>query len=212
MSQLVDSQALQRVSKTLQLSTPGAQETLFIDERLEQVVDVSPMIRRGLTLAGTEGLYSANVRTTHSGSQGNVSTSIDVYNLGGTARPPFPASIPDNLDLWLTGFSAENVSGPTFFDTGFLDMLITTEQQAFGTVTTNIQLGGWVTEKSFAGVALLVGQQSVGFGMFFGARIRIPRNAILRFHTRNNGANSPVYQLNLLLGLFPSSLGQDGWA
>jgi len=113
MSQLVDSQALQKVAKTLQLSTVGAEETLFIDERLEQVLDVGALIRRGLTLAGTEGLYSANIRNTHSGSQGNVTTVIDVYNLGGVARPPFPESIPENQDLWLTGFMAEQVSGVT---------------------------------------------------------------------------------------------------
>ena len=88
MSQLVDSQALQRVSKTLQLSTPGAQETLFIDERLEQTLDVMPMVRRGLTLAGSEGIYSANMRNTHSGSQGNVTSIVDPWNLGGSARPP----------------------------------------------------------------------------------------------------------------------------
>jgi len=210
MSQLVDSQALQRVSKILQLSTAGAEETLFIDERLEQVVDVSPMIRRGLTLAATEGLYSANIRNTHGGSQGNVSTVLDVYNLGGSARPPFPTSIPLDLDLWLTGFNAEVVSGSGQFASGFLDLNIPTVNQAFGTVTTNITLAGYNSEPSLAGTNFL------GFGatvpLWTSARVRILRGATIRWHTRNTGANSPVFQVNLLLGLFPASLGQDAFA
>jgi len=210
LSQLVDSQALQRVSKTLQLSTTGAEETLFIDERLEQVVDVTPMIRRGLTLAGSEGVYSANMRNTHSGSQGNVVSIVDVWNLGGSARPPFPASIPDNLDLWITGFAAEVVSGDGFFDDGFFDLFIPTVNQAFGTVTTNILLVGWDTEKPLAGTNFLTPLGTQIYWSKIG--VRVPRNATFRFHTKNNGANSPVYQLNLLLGLFPSSMGQDGFA
>lgn len=211
MSQLVDSQALQRVSKTLQLSTPGAQETLFIDERLEQVLDVTPMVRRGLTLAGTEGLYTANMRNTHGGSAGNVTSVVDPWNLGGSARPPFPETIPTNQDLWLTGFNAVVVSGDGQFASGFLDLQVPTEHQAFGTITTNILLGGWIAEDSLAGVQVLISSAGQEVFLFNHARLRIPRLATLRFHTRNNGANSPVFQLSLMLGLFPSSLGQDGF-
>lgn len=208
MSQLVDSQALQRVSKTLQLSTPGAEETLFIDERLEQVLDVGPIIRRGLTLAGTEGLYTANIRNTHSGSQGNVVTVIDPWSLGGVARPPFPGSIPNNLDLWITGFMMEIVSGTNEFDSGFFDLFVPTTHQAFGTISTNIVLGTWLGQITLAGVAF--GKAFPATANFHKMGLRVPRNATFRFHTRNTGANSPVFQLDLMLGLFPSSMGQDG--
>jgi len=211
-SQLVDSQALQRVSKTLQLSTPGAQETLFIDERLEQVIDVAPMVRRGLTLAGSEGIYTANIRNTHSGSQGNVTTIVDPWNLGGLARPPFPPVIPDNLDLWITGFNAEVVSGNGFFSSGRFDLFVPTTHQAFGTVTTNITLVGWSDEESLQNNAFLVPFDGESIGVWTFVRIRVPRLATFRFHTFNNGANAPVYQLDMLLGLFPSSMGQDGFA
>ncbi len=209
MSQLVDSQALQRVSRTLQLATPGAQETLFIDERLEQTIDVAPIVRRGLTLAGTEGLYTANIRNTHSGAQGNVSTEINPWALGGVARPPFPEVIPDNFDLWITGFMAETVSGPAFFASAFFDLFVPTTHQAFGTISSNILLSAWTAEATLAGTTFLT---LSAVELFTHAAVRVPRNATFRFHTRNNGANAPVYQLNLMLGLFPSSLGQDGFA
>ena len=209
MSQLVDSQALQRVSKTLQLSTPGAQETLFIDERLEQVLDVGAIVRRGLTLAGTEGLYTANIRNTHSGSQGNVATIIDPWNLGGVARPPFPTSIPDNQDLWILGFHPEVVSGVGDFDSAFFDLFVPTTHQAFGTISTNIVLATWTEAGSMAGGTFLFGSSS-SVTVFTNVALRVPRNATFRWHTRNNGANSPVFQLNLMLGLFPSAMGQDG--
>ena len=213
MSQLVDSQALQRVSKTLQLSTPGAQETLFIDERLEQVIDVAAMVRRGLTLAGTEGLYTANIRNTHSGSEGNVVTVIDPWRLGGISKPPFPEVIPDNQDLWITGFNAQIVSGSAAeFDSAFFDLFVPATHQAFGTISTNIALAGWNTVNTLAGTAFLFMQAGNVGEIFAQAHIRVPRNATLRFHSRNTGATSPVFQLNLLLGLFPSSMGQDGYS
>lgn len=212
MSQLVDSQALQTVSKTLQLSTPGAEETLFIDERLEQVLDVGPLIRRGLTLAGTEGLYTANIRNTHSGAEGNVANVVDPWNLGGSARPPFPGRIPLNQDLWITGFSAEVVSGGSGeFDEAFFDLFIPTTHQAFGTVTTNIVLAGWISSSSLAGTVHLTKRGSQTIAIYSEIKLRVPRDATFRFHTRNVGATAPVFQLNLLLGLFPSSLGQDGF-
>jgi len=210
-SQLVDSQALQKVSKTLQLSTPGAQETLFTDERLEQVLDVGAIVRRGLTLAGTEGLYTANMRNIHSGSQGNVTSIIDPWNLGGSARAPFPTSIPDHLDLWITGIMAETVSGGGQFLNGFFDLFVPTTHQAFGTISSNIALAAWKDEEDVQSTAFLVPTIGSLAGFYAQPNVRVPRNATFRFHTLNNGANSPVFQCNLLLGLFPSGMGQDGF-
>jgi len=210
-SQLVDSQALQAVSKSLQLSTPGSQETLFIDERLEQILDVGPLIRRGLTLAGTEGLYTANIRNTHGGVEGNVATVINPWELGGVARPPFPEFIPKNLDLWLIGFCAELVTGSGDFGAAFLDLQVPTTHQAFGTITTNIILAGWNEEQSLAGVTMLMHDSpNNALDLFTKINLRVPRDATIRWHTRNIGATSPVFQVNLMLGLFAAGMGQDG--
>ena len=170
------------------------------------------MVRRGLTLAGTEGLYSASLRNTHGGSQGNVTTIIDVYNLGVLALPPFPTEIPENMDFWITGLSAEVVSGTGFFGNAFFDLSVSALNNAFGTFSTNIALAGWRAEVTLGGPTLLVPETGTARGLYTPCRVRVPRNATLRFHTRNNGANSPVYQCNLLIGLFPSSMGQDGFA
>lgn len=212
MTQLVDSQALQSVSKTLRLSTPGSQETLFIDERLEQTIDVTPMVRRGLTLAGSEGVYSANIRNTHSGAQGNVVTVVNPWALGGAANPPFPPAIPTDQDLWITGFMAEIVSGTGEFESAFFDMFVPAVNQAFGTTSSNIVLAGYAAELALADTTFLIVHTNSAQMMYTGPGIRVPRNATLRWHTRNNGANAPVFQLDLLLGLFPSGLGQDGKA
>lgn len=212
MTQLVDSQALQAVSRTLQLSTPGAQETLFVDERLEQTIDVTPMVRRGLTLAGSEGVYSANIRNTHLGSEGNIVTVVNPWALGLTANPPFPGTIPLNQDLWIIGFDGITVSGDGAFDSAFFDIFVPGVSQAFGTATSNIVLAGFGNELELAGEFFLGVHSNSAQHMFSQRGIRVPRNSTFRWHTRNVGSTSPVYQINLLLGLFPAGLGQDGMA
>lgn len=209
MTQEVDSAALHRVAKTLQLSTPGQEQTLFIDERLEQTLDVAPIIRRGLTLANTEGLYSGNLRNTHTGSAAVVVTTLDPWSLAGAETPPFPAEIPTNLDLWLLGFSAKNVSGAGNLDSAFFDLANPSTNRAFGTGG-SLVLAGYTGEFACAGANLLISHGNSLQNMYWMQGLRIIRNATFRFHTLNVGATSPIYDLDVYMGLFPSALGQDG--
>lgn len=209
MAQDVDSAALSWVAKALRLSTHGSQRTIFIDERLEQTLDIGPLVRRGLTHGAAEGLYSANIRNTHSGAEGNVATVVDPWELGIAAKQPFPTPIPAVLDLWLIGFNAINVSTPAVFDSAFFDLAMPVVAQAFGTATTNVTVAGWGGEKTLAGTVHLIVHSNSPQLIFTRPAIRVPRAATFRFHTRNVGATAPVYQLNMLLGLFPAALGQD---
>ncbi len=202
----VDSQALQKVSKVLQLSRGGSQLTEFQDELLQQVLDIAPIARRGLTLASTEGIHGANIINVHPGAD-TQSTTVDPWNLAGSANPPFPNAIPTFFDLWLLRGSAFTSAGAGNFTSADLTVLIPAANGAFGALgATGMRLASWADELSIQGGQLSTNAEGDGIPLRFG--MRLPRNATIRFRSTSTAA--ATYRFDMFLGLFPSSLGQDG--
>ncbi len=208
--QEIDSSVLSRVSKVLQLSTPGSEITEFQDEVLQQTLDVGPIARRGLTLTLTEGIYGASILNTHTGVQATITTIVDPWNLAGAETAPFPAAIPESMDLWLLMASAFTGTGGGSFDSADLTLIVPARNRAFGAAgSVGMRIMGLNSEIALVGGNFL-SQNTTPEGIPLRIGMRVPRGATIRWRTRNGGATSPTFQVDMFLGLFPASLGQDG--
>lgn len=208
----VDSEALLIVQRALGLTGRPSRITEFLDGQLEQTFDVLPAVRRSRTLAITEGIFVGVMRNVHGAADSQVST-IDPYAPGVVnAHAPYPGTVGKSFDIWLIQATAVQVSG-----TGTLTALL------------DIQLGvqGWGVDDAGADVTSaptmplalwtgLITKGAIEMGLLEGSGVpvaklglRIPRTStpVLAFRTTSTAI--ATFQLNLILALFPVSLGQD---
>ncbi len=207
----VDSQALGIVNKALGLTGAGAPDTEFLDGVVDQVLPVGELIRRGRVLAGTDGIFTPTLRVNLSGAATD-GTTVDPYRIGTTNRvAPYPAIVPNSLDVWLLGASVRQVSGTGTLN-GVLSITVTTTQQGFGQdnagllvlVDQRIRLAFWDA----------IGSDGSNFGILneLGTHkrlgIRLPRSTTeILFRVTSSATSS--WDCQLVLGLFPVALGQD---
>jgi len=129
MTKQITSQALELMTKALGLSGTGEQRTELLDGMVEQVIDITPVVRRSRTLAGTEGIMFGVLRNVHTDAESLVTT-IDPYRVGATAAvAPYPPVVPDSLEVWILGATVARASGG-----GTLSALLDIQMrpQAFG--------------------------------------------------------------------------------
>lgn len=207
----VDSDALSVANRSLGLSGQGAAETEFFDGELYQVLDVSGMVRRGRTQAQTGGIYTGVMSNVHTAAE-TLNSNITPYAIGaGLVFAPYPDPVPVQFDVWLIAAAVEQQSGTGTFR-GVLQMDPVPSQQGFGvnnsgnqvTRTTRIALAFWDSILSIGdsfGLANGVQPwQKIGF--------RIPRSvATLRFTSVSSAI--ATFDCQVMLGIFPTSLGQD---
>lgn len=207
--QPVDSQVLHLVSKALRLASAGAQETFFDDATLNQTFDVTGVARRGLTLASTTGIHGASIINTHAVAN-TQSNTVDPWALAAAAVAPFPAAIPDYLDLWILWASAFTSAGAGAFTGADFTMLIPAANEAFGAGgSVGMRLATFTSELAIGGtIGSQLSQSTTGAGIPARLGTRIPRNGTLRFRSVSTGA--ATYRLDMFLGLFPIGMGQDG--
>ena len=217
-------QALDQVLRNLRVSGVGAAGgTEFSDGILDQSFNVADLIRRGLTLAPSSGLYVGVIKCTHAGA-GAQTESFDPYNpgtfvagasAGAVTGSGYPAVVnPNEFDIWLFGATVQS----TIMTEGVLQM---------SWPTTGV---GWATggDLSAPGAPLIPvaawdgieaintrswGQSEIATADNLGSiykriGLRLPHGTILRVDTTASGAGSSNFRLNL--GLFPAGLGQDG--
>ncbi len=207
----IDSDALAIVNRALGLTGAGAPVTEFPDGTLDQVLDVSALVRRGRTQAATQGIYGAVLRSVHGAADSNAVT-VDPYEVGTTAViAPYPNPMPPAFEVWLLGGSVRRVSG-----TGTLTAVLT---MTFPAVNQ-----GWGIDNN--GVAVLVeaehplvfwdasASEGITFGLRNGTRgpfqrigTRVPRGSNLRLRSTSTALST--WDCSLILGVFPVGLGQD---
>lgn len=209
----VDSDALGIVTKALGLTGRGAAITEFLDAQLDQTLDVLPLVRRGRTQAGTEGIFTGVLQNVH-GAANSLTTSVNPYNIATGRIAPYPDPVPAQFDIWLLAAVVRQNSG-----TGTLSAVLDFQS--------NVQ--GWgVDDSGVAVVATLtqplafwdaVAVEGITFGLRNGARgpyarlgIRLPRfgDPVLTF--RSTSSAVATFSCQVVLGVFPVSLGQDGLA
>jgi len=211
----VDSDALGIVNKALGLTgRPSTGGTEFLDSVMFQGVDVTKMVRRGRTLANTQGLFYALIRNIHA-VDSVVSTQVNPYNLAADGlRPPFPSPIPPEFDFWLLGAAINRISGSGTI-AATLNLQYNLPVLGFGvdsaaaaeTNTANIRLAFWDAFQTVSGTFGLLSGSAQPFKKI-GLRLRREATAILAFESDSSALMTVECQM--LWGLFPVSLGQDG--
>lgn len=209
----VDSQALDTVTRALGLTGAGAPMTELTDGEVSQVLSVGEIVRRGRTLAITQGLHSAVLRNVHPGA-GSLTTEVIPYNIAVGTAAPFPAPVPAGFDLWLIAANVQQTAGAGTI-AAILTMVYPGANLAWGVNNSGVAiaptfdqvLAHWDTIVTVSGVTFAiqggVEQPSIPLGL------RLPRSldTLLRWTTTASAAAD--FDLHLLIGLFPVSLGQD---
>ena len=209
----VDSDALTILTKSLGLTGPGSVITDLTDGIVDQALSVNEIVRRSRTQVSKEGLYTATMRNSHTGAQ-TITNTRTPYNIGTTRIvAPYPDPVPPQFDIWLLTAAIRQVSG-----TGTLSATLSlrypgqqgwgaTEAGAFVGVAQAHRLAHWDTVVSVGtNFAVLAG--SAQPTAFIGERIPRGGNTELIFITVSSATSS--WDCQLLLGVFPVALGQDG--
>lgn len=212
----IDSDALSILTKSLGLEGMGSQVTELNDGVVDQALSVNDVVRRGRTLGPTGGLFIGLLRNNHAGAD-SLTATVNPFNVTtALAFPPFPSPIPEQFDLWLLQANVGVVGAGSMTAALFVNF----PAASFGFSVTNAggQVAAAVTSHPVAFWDAVV-TENVIFGLLNGARgpqreigIRLPRSGLtqLIFASTAAGAGARTFDLRMVLGLFPVSLGQDG--
>lgn len=216
--QRIDSGALYLLNRILGLS--GAQasaETELIDGHVNQTIGIEPIVRRTRTLAASEGYFHFILECINGAGATTVSATIDPYNPGSVLnRAPFPAKVPQGFDLYLLGASIRRVSGTASnFTEGQINIISPLENMAFG-----VDNLGVVPIAAASNMAIVLGRWdtlstviTTGTGLteqgdpWIPLSLRIRRGISIQYSA--TGVNAVTSNLVGILGMFPSTLGQD---
>lgn len=215
MPKLIDSQALGPLQKTLGLAGVGAGETELLDGVVDQVIDVGPIVRRGRTLAGTEGIFRAVLRNQHLDIQ-TLATSWQPYESSTVGLvAPYPSPVPAGLDVWLLGATVERAAGAGSITD--CNLQLTNVQLGFA----QNDLGAAVTPTTVYHLAFWNSLNTTGSTPFALTETRLPYKTLNMRIPRKGAIASPfiVFESTstatvhvdvlMLIGVFPSALGQD---
>ena len=180
------------------------------DDRVHQALDVVPIVRRGRTFASTQGIFTGLIRHVHTVAD-DMETAVTPYGAIVGVISPYPDPVPDKFDIWLINAVLRRTSGA-----GTLSALLTVQ---FFTQ-------GWGVNDSGAAVASQMDQplafwdaiatEDISFGLLAGGQgpiahigVRLPRDANTTIRFRSTSSEAATFAVQLVLGLFPVSLGQD---
>jgi len=206
-----DGPALEPIRQALGLTGVGAQITEFPDGVADQVVDVAPFVRRGRTVANSEGIFTAQLINTHVAAANEFAT-VDPYNATSPAGAGYLNPVPQGFDVWVLGTWAYRLSGAALVDAQIgLSFPATRYAFAGNAAALFAPLRSYNTV--LLGEATVVGTpyfRSFGDGLIqWYQAVRVPRGASI-FWSTTNAALAAVYHAEMLIGLFPAALGQDG--
>lgn len=210
----IDSDALGIVTAALGLSGAGAQITELTDAIVDQALDVIPLIRRGRTLGGSQGIFQGALRNIHAG-VGDLLTTVAPYEAGADAIDLYPTSVSKLFDIWLLGAFVSQDSGTGTF-TGALTVVYPAAYRGFG----RDSAGNPVTDANVENVLIywdsLATEGNATFAITEGGQptlpiaIRLPRHPSTFVRFRSTASALATFTCKLVLGMFPVALGQDG--
>lgn len=215
MSKTVKSQALEVLNQVLGLAGPqgGATQTQLDDDNLYQTIDVGPIARRSRAATLNEGLFFVIMQNIHAAAN-TQSSSWGPFKIetAGTFFPPFPNPITRGFDLWLIGATIEQDSGSGTL-TAALNVFFPPAFQGFGidsadagvTDAIHMPVANWdalVTVNDEFGTV-------PGGGSFARIGMRLPRAVGVEMRFSSVSSAAATFNLQIIMGLFPSALGQD---
>jgi len=212
MGKPIDSDALTELDRALGLTGAGTAVAELQDATVEQVMELTAIVRRSRTLAGTQGIFTGTIHNVHSGS-GSLTTAVDPYAVTAGVIAPYTNPIPRGLDVWLYGCSIARISGTGTFD-GSLDIGTSISgwgisSAGAGVTLQTTQIANWDTLTSYGG--FVAGGLSTDLHVYTKIGLRLPQvagqgTAII---LRTTASAAATYALSLHMGLFPAGLGQD---
>lgn len=204
----IDAQTLEGLNKALGLSGPGSPVTELTDGVLDQVIDVGAIVRRGRTQGQTTGLYTAMLRNVHTAADSRTAT-LTPYNGTTTARPPYPAPMPRDFEVWLLTAVVTQLSGSGTL-TAALRVNFPANVMGLSTTGAGIisshNVAFWdtvVNEGITFAVASAKDETVEKIGM------RLPRAALTQLVFASTSSAIATFDCFLTLGVFPVALGQD---
>ena len=215
MSKPIESDALDRVYRTLGLSGgAGIEGTLLDDGNVSQVLVLNEIIRRSRTSAASTGWFQCVFSNIHPGADSQQSA-INPYAAGAAARAPYPVAVPRGFDFWVLGASLRRTAGAGDLTGALLRLSPGAGQSGWGIDSTGAavvsDLGSptafWDTLNTDVG-SIAFGQNSVSGDVWVQLGLRIPPGAEdITFDSESVAA--ATFQCFLTCGLFPEGLGQD---
>ena len=209
----IDSDALDVLTKAMGLTGPGSQATELLDGTVEQNLNVVPIVRRGRTQAGKEGLYTATIRNSHTGAA-TVTSPVLPYAVPTVGIiPPYPDPVGPEFDIWLLQASIRQVSGA-----GTILATLSIRypgQQGWGLRAGTVFVGVAQAHRLALWDTLI--SDGTNFAVLAGSgqpsafpRTRIPRGGATELIFASVSSETAAFDCQMVLGLFPVSLGQDG--
>ena len=211
----IDSDALTLARRILGLGYGGEQRAQLDDGHVSQVLDIAPVVRRSRAVRGS-GLFTCVMENAHAAANSQTST-INPYAPGALANAGFPGTVPAGFDVWIVSISGmltvgaiANFTAGVLFQDILLDNIGMSVDQAGAaalpaagfTEHYMARFDDAVNEGGRSYIISEAGQPYVRIGE------RLARNnADITWATTSGGAITCV--ATVLLGLFPSGLGQD---
>lgn len=219
--QRVNSAALGEVASVLGVSGTGvkaglgAPVTELDEDRLDQVIAVNDLIRRGLSPAGTTGWFVLAFDLTMGAGVTDETASITPYApTAALINAPFPHPVPQNRDIWLIGASGviNGATASNFVEAGIrLECPIVHQGvgvneagTAITAAVSNFELGVFDSQDLVASRVILLTEAGRGY---IPLGIRLRRGQIL--HVDASATNAVGIRVTLIAALLTAGLGQD---
>jgi len=191
----------------------GAPITVLEDDSVTQVANIFPDVARR-SLAGPEsGWFTCTMQNVHSGADDENNT-INPYEVDRILIPTtssYPSPVPAEQELWICGVTLL-ATGDGALAGAHLGIDPVAQQQGWGRDDAGAFVAGvgvipivrWDSINS--ATIIDIGVMGDGSTHWRGA-VRIPRRANLNFRSTSGAANT--FNCVIILGLFPTGLGQD---
>jgi len=210
-ARVFDGDALSSVGRSLGLGGQSPQTIELEDGSVVQTLDVAGLVRRGRTLAGTSGVFNLVLENVHAAS-GELFTTINPYNQATNTTAPWPNPVPRGFEIWLIGATASRRSGTGTVDAilqiGDLQIGIGEDDSgaAVGAMSTVVALWNSTFPVLLTTSALFFsGVQPI----FAPLHMRLPRSGDPSLTFVSNASALATYRCQVMVGLFPTGLGQD---
>jgi len=197
--------------------TPTPTPAVVDDDHVSLVLPVVPDIaRRSLSSQPTGGWFQGLLENNHVSDDAIISD-ILVYSPNEDAVAPYPAQVPENFDVWFIGAAVQRASGTGGIAEAQIGINAPPHSQGFGkdqagaSVVSSppMSLGRWDALDSGATGARDENLITEAGQTYIPINMRLPRGTRIRFETLSTGAAAVEFRAMLIIGLFPSAMGQD---
>jgi len=209
----INSDALVEVNRALGLSGAAPGQTELVDDQIFQTLDIAAVARRGLTMASSEGIFHGILQNVHTDAESLNSEWRPYVDVQAPQIGAFPNPMPAGLDVWLLAMSAREESGAGT-PTGAVTMVMDVSHLGFGVNDSGVPVSA-STASTLARFDALVDEgghtyfiRENGDPWWRGA-VRFPRGPGTRIQWRTTSTLTATYDLQLVVGVFPTALGQD---